>query len=51
MNRNVIADYSAIYQQWGLIDSQGVLAVKHLQDDYTKAIKNEDSVKAMNVSQ
>ncbi|CAB3230536.1 unnamed protein product [Arctia plantaginis] len=47
LSRESIADYSSIYFQWGLVDSQGVLAVKPLQDAYNKALKNDDSDKAM----
>ncbi|KAJ8729195.1 hypothetical protein PYW08_000776 [Mythimna loreyi] len=43
LSRDSIADYSSIYYQWGLVDSQGLQAVKPLQDSYNKAILNEDS--------
>ncbi|XP_075992657.1 venom serine carboxypeptidase-like isoform X2 [Anticarsia gemmatalis] len=46
LSRDSIADYSTIYYQWGLIDSQGMLAVKPLQTAYNKALDSEDSSKA-----
>lgn len=50
LSRDSIADYSSIYYQWGLIDSQGLQAVKTLQDAYTKAIADENSDTASLVS-
>lgn len=46
LSRASIAEYSAIYYQWGLIDSQGLLAAKPLQDAYNKALASGDSIKA-----
>ncbi|KOB65687.1 Carboxypeptidase [Operophtera brumata] len=46
LNRAVISDYRSIFQQWGLIDSQGALAVKPLQDALNKAISEHDSATA-----
>lgn len=43
LSRDSIADYSSIYYQWGLVDTQGMLAVKPLQDAYNKAILDGDS--------
>lgn len=45
-NRKEIVDYTRIYYQWGLIDSQGVLAVKSLQDAYVQAINANDYILA-----
>ncbi|KAH9642786.1 hypothetical protein HF086_010439 [Spodoptera exigua] len=42
LSRDSIADYSSIFYQWGLIDSQGLLAVKPLQDEYNKAVLREE---------
>ena len=50
LSRDSIADYSSIYYQWGLIDSQGLQAVKPLQDAYNKAILGENSESATLVS-
>lgn len=50
LNREAISNYSAVYKQWGLIDSQGALAVKHLQDNLNKAIRDHDNDKAEDVS-
>ncbi|KAG6450425.1 hypothetical protein O3G_MSEX006553 [Manduca sexta] len=46
LNRDSIANYSAVFQQWGLIDSQGAEAIKPLQDAYYDAIKKENDEKA-----
>ncbi|CAH0602899.1 unnamed protein product [Chrysodeixis includens] len=46
LSRDSIADYSSIYHQWGLVDTQGKLAVKPLQEAYNKAIENGDSENA-----
>ncbi|CAH1644708.1 unnamed protein product [Spodoptera littoralis] len=46
LSRDSIADYSSIFYQWGLIDSQGLLAVKPLQDAYNKAVVTGDAQRA-----
>lgn len=50
LSRDSIADYSSIFYQWGLIDSQGLLAVKPLQDEYNKAVLAGDAQTATDVS-
>ncbi|KAM3964763.1 venom serine carboxypeptidase [Aphomia sociella] len=45
-NHKDIANYTQLYYQWGLIDSQGVLAAKSLQDAYMKAINENKYAEA-----
>ncbi|XP_059058195.1 venom serine carboxypeptidase-like [Achroia grisella] len=41
-NHKDIADYTKVYYEWGLIDSNGVQIVKPLQDAYLKAITDNN---------
>ncbi|XP_063839083.1 uncharacterized protein LOC135088132 [Ostrinia nubilalis] len=46
IDRRDEVNLTSVYYQWGLIDPQGVLAVKPLQEKYAKAIQDGDYIKA-----
>lgn len=46
INRDSIADYSSVFQQWGLIDAQGAQAVRKLQEKYNRAIEENRTQEA-----
>ncbi|XP_028034214.1 venom serine carboxypeptidase-like [Bombyx mandarina] len=43
VDRYSVANYTSTFQQWGLIDTQGAMSVKSLQDQYIKAILDGDA--------
>ncbi|XP_050361759.1 venom serine carboxypeptidase-like [Nymphalis io] len=46
LDRQSIVDYTRVFYNWGLVDSQGALAAKSLQDQFNKAIQDEDALAA-----
>ncbi|XP_046961870.1 venom serine carboxypeptidase-like [Vanessa cardui] len=46
VDRQSIVDFTRVFYNWGLVDSQGALAAKSLQEQFEKAIKDGDSVAA-----
>ncbi|XP_073942163.1 venom serine carboxypeptidase-like [Choristoneura fumiferana] len=46
IDRIDMANLSSVYYHWGLIDSQGLLATKPLQDQYFRAINENNVAKA-----
>ncbi|XP_045457837.1 venom serine carboxypeptidase-like [Melitaea cinxia] len=46
LDRDSVVDYTRVFYNWGLVDSQGALAVKSLQEKFDQAIKNGDSLDA-----
>lgn len=50
LDRDSVVDYTRVFYNWGLVDSQGALAVKSLQEKFDQAIKNGDSLDAYSVS-
>lgn len=49
IDRIDMENMSSVYYHWGLIDSQGLLAAKPLQDQYSQAIKENHSKNAYDV--
>lgn len=49
VDRYSVANYTSTFQQWGLIDTQGAMSVKSLQDQYIKAILDGDASAAYDV--
>ncbi|XP_072937062.1 venom serine carboxypeptidase-like [Epargyreus clarus] len=49
LEREAIMDYTSVFYQWGIIDQQGVLAAKPLQDEYNAAIHNGQSELAVDL--
>ncbi|CAH2104270.1 unnamed protein product [Euphydryas editha] len=46
LDRDSIVDYTQVFYNWGLIDTQGALAAKPLQEKFVQAVKNGDSLAA-----
>ncbi|XP_026487655.2 venom serine carboxypeptidase-like [Vanessa tameamea] len=46
IDRQSVVDFTRVFYNWGLVDSQGALAAKSLQEQFNKAVQNEDSVAA-----
>lgn len=49
LNRENLVNVIAGYRQWGMIDTQGALAVQPLQDAYAEAIHRGQSAQAAEV--
>ncbi|CAH2231786.1 jg7198 [Pararge aegeria aegeria] len=45
-DRSSIVDYTRVFYNWGLVDAQGALAAKALQEQYQKAINDGDNIVA-----
>jgi hypothetical protein len=50
IDRRDEVDLTSAYYQWGLIDSQGVIAARPLQAKYEKAVWENKEAEAANVS-
>lgn len=49
LNREDLANITAVFHQWGLIDTQGALSVQPLQDAYATAIQRGENAQAVEV--
>lgn len=49
LDREDIENVTSVFRQWGLIDTQGALAVQPLQDAYSSAIHRGDNAQAAEV--
>ncbi|KAJ0182078.1 hypothetical protein K1T71_002800 [Dendrolimus kikuchii] len=49
LNRDSIADYTSVFQQWGLIDMQAAQAMRKLQENYTRALEKNRPEEAYNL--
>lgn len=49
LDRDSVVDYTRVFYNWGLVDSQGALAVKLLQERFDQAIRNGDSAGAFDL--
>lgn len=50
LDRNSIVDYTRVFYNWGLVDSQGAMAARPLQQKYEQAINRGDNKAAHEVS-
>lgn len=49
LNHEDLVNVTAAYQQWGLVDPQGALAVRPLQDAFAAAVRSGDAARAAQV--
>lgn len=49
LDRDSVVDYIRLFYDWGLIDSQGALAVKPIQNEFDQAVKDGNNLEANEV--